>query len=202
MRLLIVNLHSSENAGDHALTVESLRQLRSAFPNSTLACAYNDPASAEPNVEAVSSFFTWVRRHDTAEKLRWNVTTGPWLLLAALIMGFIYRVSRRLPRLWLNTSQYRLVQAYTSADVVVSCAGNVFYSSGSGVNYLLNIFTFVYGAWCGKPLYSLPQSFGPLRRGWERWVLGWMGRRARLLLVREPKNHLRTGMRETSATAS
>jgi colanic acid/amylovoran biosynthesis protein len=39
--------------------------------------------------------------------------------------------------------------------------------------------------WAGKPLYLLPQSIGPLRRRWERWLVGWLLARARLVMVRE-----------------
>jgi len=42
-----------------------------------------------------------------------------------------------------------------------------------------------YALWAGKPLYLLPQSVGPLKRNWERWLVRWIFNRARLVLVRE-----------------
>lgn len=185
-RILLVNLHSSANAGDHALTLESLRQLREAFPSAQITCAYNDPATAEPDVTALPSFFNWVRRRRANGTLAWNLPQGPFLMLTALLLGLFYRITGNMPRWWLTADQHALLMAYANADVVVSSAGNVFYSSGTGLNLLVNYVTFAYGAWLGKPIATLPQSFGPLRRGWEKWVLGQIGKRTKVLLAREP----------------
>jgi colanic acid/amylovoran biosynthesis protein len=185
-QILLVNLHSSANAGDHALTLESLRQLRETFPSAQITCAYNDPTTAEPDVIALPSFFNWVRRRRADGTLGWNVFPGFLLIITALLPGLLYRLTGKLPRWWFTLSQYELLKAYAHADVVVSSAGNVFYSSGTGLNLLVNYFTFAYGAWLGKPIATLPQSFGPVRHGWEKWLLGQIGRRARLLLAREP----------------
>lgn len=185
-RILIVNLHSSANAGDHALTLESLRQVRETFPAAHITCAYNDPTTAEPDVTAVPAFFQWVRTPRADGTLGWKMPQGALLMLTALVLALLYRITGSLPRWWLTERQYALLTAYAEADLVLSCAGNVFYSSGTGLNLLVNYFTFAYGAWLGKPIATLPQSFGPLRRGWEKWLLGQIGKRASLLLAREP----------------
>ncbi len=184
--VLVVNLHSSANAGDHALTLESLRQLRRTFPDARITCAVNDPTTAEADVTAIPSFFNWIRHRQPDGSVGWKLPQGIFLFATAILIGLIYRMTGKLPRLWLNATRYALLNAYARADVVISSAGNVFYSSGSGLNLLVNYFTFAFGAWVGKPIATLPQSFGPLRRGWEKWLLGQIGRRAQLLLAREP----------------
>ena len=45
MKILVVNLHSSANAGDDVLTQETVRQLYAAFAGASVTLAMNDPDS-------------------------------------------------------------------------------------------------------------------------------------------------------------
>ena len=75
------------------------------------------------------------------------------------------------------------------ADLVVSCAGNFFYSSGAlSAGFLLHAWAFAYAWLVGKPVYTMPQTLGPLRRRWERAILRAVLRPARLLLVRDEQS--------------
>lgn len=186
MKLLVVNLHSSENAGDHALTRESIRQLRRCFEPESLVLSMNDPASGEPGEASVGSFITWLRPAgpDGTQRWRW---LGFLQLLAALLAGLLWRMTGRLLPLGLPAEKQRLLRAFVEADAVVSCAGGLFYTSGRvGVAFLVTFLTMAYGWLLGKPLYTLPQSVGPLRLRWEGWLLGCIARRCRLMLLREP----------------
>jgi colanic acid/amylovoran biosynthesis protein len=189
MRVLLVNLHSSHNAGDHALTLEAVRQLRLYLDEPEIVLAMNDPASYEEGEETVGSFYTWLTRPTPGGGREWRWFAIPFLLLFAVVAGGVWRISRRLPRLGLAPEQHRLLRAYADADVVISCAGNFLYSSGRvGLPFFLAVFTVAYGWLLGKPIYTLPQSIGPLHRGWERALVRWLAGRMRLVMVREPRS--------------
>jgi colanic acid/amylovoran biosynthesis protein len=187
MNILIVNLHSSKNAGDHALTLETIRQLHAYLPTAHLTLAMADPSSADADDDAVASFYGWLRHYDAEGKARWRIGSGLFLLFTAVAAGLVWRITKRLPRWWFTESQYRLLHAYTQADAVLSCAGTVFYTSGKvGLQFLLSLFILGYGGFLGKPMYTLPQSMGPIRHRWEQQLFTWLGRKMRLALVREP----------------
>lgn len=86
----------------------------------------------------------------------------------------------------LTIEQQSFLQAYFDADLIVSAPGNFLYTSGKfGLSFLAAIYSMMYAIWALKPLYILPQSIGPLKRTWERWLIRWILNRARLVLIRE-----------------
>lgn len=181
MQILIVNLHSSCNAGDDVLTRVTVRQLAQAFPDATLTLAMNDPASYQGSEQTIGSFMTWFKD----ERGRWRLRS-PFLLLLSLLAALGYRlVGERV--LALTPTAYRpLLYAYFSADLVVSSAGNFFYSSGRlGLALLLAFYILAYGWLAGKPLYTMPQTIGPLRYRWEAWLARWVLGKARLVFARD-----------------
>ncbi len=52
--------------------------------------------------------------------------------------------------------------------------------------FLMSVGAMAYAVLLGKPLYSMPQTLGPIRFPWEGWLLGWIARRMRLVFVRDP----------------
>jgi colanic acid/amylovoran biosynthesis protein len=105
----------------------------------------------------------------------------PVLALAVLLGRFL----GRLP-LGLLPPRWRAVaQAFAAADLVVSCPGGFLFSAGLSLTLVISVFTMALAVLAGKPLYLLPQSIGPLRRRWERALVGWILARARLVMVRE-----------------
>ena len=64
MKILVTNLHSSRNAGDHVLLQVALQQLYAQFPGSSITLAMNDPESYKDRLDSgneavVDSFFAW-----------------------------------------------------------------------------------------------------------------------------------------------
>ncbi len=189
MTILLVNLHSSRNAGDLALTVEAIRQVKRKFGEPVITLAMNDPASHHETEEAIGSFYTWVRTHAADGTPSWRWLAIPRLFLLTLLAALTWRASGRLPRLGLSEPQQRLLRAYTEADVVLSCAGNIFYTSGRiGFPFLLALYTVAFARLLGKPTYTLPQSFGPLHHHWEKTLLRWLLMQLRGVQVREPRS--------------
>ncbi len=181
MKILVINLHSSANAGDHVLTEETVRQLQEAFPGAALTLAMNDPASYEGTATTVGSFMTWIK-----PARRWHWWHAPASLVFPIVGALGYRLAG-LRALRLVPGRYRaLLQAYCAADLVVSSAGNFLYSSGHvGLPFLIAILTMAYALLVGKPLYNMPQTVGPLRRRRERLLVRWIVRRMPLFFVRD-----------------
>jgi colanic acid/amylovoran biosynthesis protein len=230
MNILIINLHSSRNAGDHVLLEVTLQQLSIHFPGATFTLAMNDPASyaryaAEDGrlgrqVQVVDSFFGWFRAgspYPPLQRLGRALLVGWWLLLS-LLLALLIRLLRevqpsttsaREPQegnhtlssqrpsplpgegvcwLWLLPARPRAtLHAYFNADLIVSCPGNFIYSRGygAGLTLVVPILTTLFGWLLGKPLYMMPQTIGPLWRGWERPLVRWMLNRMRLILLRD-----------------
>jgi colanic acid/amylovoran biosynthesis protein len=182
-QVLIINLHASQNAGDAALLQMAIRTVQRAFPVAQITLAMNEPdlrAARSGRVRVISSFTALCRREG-----RWRLASIWLLFVSALATSFACR-HRRLPD-WLHGSLRELVEAYVQAEVVMSCPGNIFASTARvGWPFLLSAYTVGYALALGRPLYVLPQSIGPLRRGWERALVRRLYSPARLVFVREP----------------
>ena len=181
MQILLINVHSSCNAGDAALTFVALKQLREHFPDCGFTLAMDDPGSHSGQGRAVRSFFGWVRKEGA-----WRVGNLAWLVPASLVSFLTYRLFGKALFVLTPAGLRAVVQAYVQADIVVSKPGGFLYSSGRGVTFLVSIYTMLAAWLAGKPLYMYPQSIGPLARQWERVLLRWMLERMRIVMVREP----------------
>jgi colanic acid/amylovoran biosynthesis protein len=190
MNILIVNYHSDRNAGDKVLLAVTLDQLRCHFPQAHVTVVTNDPANYGGDEPSVGSFTTWVKK-DGSENGGWRIGS----LLALPYWGIIALIAVLAHRLGFwpkgqsqrqRSQPYQLLRAYADADLVVSCAGNFLYSGGSvGLAFLLAAISLGYGILMGKAVYTMPQTIGPLHRGWEKKILAWILPRLRLVLVRD-----------------
>ena len=61
MKILIINLHSSQNAGDDVLTKMTIQQLQTSFTLPLLTLAMNDPDSYTGGNVTLGSFTTWLK---------------------------------------------------------------------------------------------------------------------------------------------
>ncbi len=184
-RILLINVHSSCNAGDAALTEVTLEQLQANIPAAKITLSMDDPASHSGDGAVVESLFTWIKQPEGGGRGRWKLASLFWLAPGTLLPILTARISGRpffrlTPPAWRST-----LNAYLQADLVVSKPGGFLYSSGLGLSLLVSLYTMILALAAGKPLYLFPQSIGPFRRGWERWLVRQVLSRARLIMVRE-----------------
>lgn len=184
MKILIINLHSSRNAGDDVLMRVSIDLLRHNFPGAEIVLAMNDPESCPESEISVGSFTTWVKSQDSFGK---ETIVGFFALGLSAFVALLYRFFG-VKILSISPHRFRpLLNAYFESDLIVSSAGNFLYSSGRfGFAFLINIVTIAYAVLLGKPLYAMPQTLGPIKYFWEGWLLGWVAQRMRLVFVRDP----------------
>lgn len=187
LNILMINLHSSRNAGDDALTLVTMQQLKAVFPGARITLAINDPTSYSGDEQTVGSFFVWVKRLGQDLRSRWRWLAMPGLVLDSILAVITFRLLGRPVFIAISRYQQALLSAYFEADLVISCAGNFLYTSGRlGLQLLMSIFAMAYAWMAGKPLYMMPQTIGPLERGWERALTRWIVSKMRVILVREP----------------
>jgi colanic acid/amylovoran biosynthesis protein len=185
IKILIINVHSTMNAGDAALLWLNIRQLEKVFPNANFTALVNYPN--EPyfksigNIEVVPSPYALV---NAGSKL------PGWQKIFKLGFGCILMLlGKVLPRKLLeknNSIWLKLTLIYRSVDVVAAVSGVQLLSLGRFswpliVSSISIIFTHYYH----KPLYIMPQSLGPFRWKWERWLVREIYSRARLVILRD-----------------
>lgn len=196
--ILLINVHSSSNAGDAALMLVTLQQLRQNFPGCHITLVMDDPDTNLDNVKIVESIFAWVKSTREVGWVSWRMGNLLLLPISTLLPILSYRLFGK-PLYILTPAKLRAtIQSYLNTNLAVSTPGGFLYSSGSGLVLAITIYTMALVWLAGKPLYIFPQSFGPLAHWWEGWLLCWILRKARVVMVREPvsmelleKYHLR-----------
>jgi len=180
-RILVVNVHSAQNAGDLALLKLTIAELRHYYPDAQYIISANYPD--EPAVKAAGNLVI---------ASPWRLAGGgtnlkPRYLLLNLIYGWILALWNKFH---LGTNRRsgwnRLFQAYQEADMVVAVSGNQFFSSGRfgwplfAIAMSIDLATFF-----NKPVYIMPQSVGPFRYRWEYQLLRKCYSKAQLIYLRD-----------------
>ena len=181
--VLIILVHSTCNAGDLALLEVTVRQAARAFHPARITVSTNYPDEAyyraHPEFVTVPS-----PRHIIGIEQGQPVLEGVLKLAQGAAAALAYRGGLRLacPAPW-----KALFAAYQQADVVIGVAGNQFYSTGRyGWPLPVSAFAVELAHLFGKPFYTMPQSIGPFKRGWEHAILRHIYGKARGLFFREP----------------
>jgi colanic acid/amylovoran biosynthesis protein len=184
MEILLINLHSSNNLGDAALARISIELLKSAFPSSNIKISMNDPDSHKGADTSLPSFTKLCKK--TSKEKGWSIPNMLWTIFTSLVSSQLFRYFRQKVFWGMTNEQKSLISAYIESDIVISVAGNPLYSSGRfGLQFLITFYSMAFAILLGKPFYTLPQSIGPIRRIDEGFLLKWLIRRARIVMVRE-----------------
>lgn len=184
--ILIINFHSSRNAGDAALLETAIEQLRSSFPGVRCIISANYPDDAyvrSLGVDLVPSPATIIGLSAKDLPLLQIVRMVLGLLVSCIVALFPRACLGKwfIPRNW-----HVLLAAYYQADLVVSIPGNIFVTMGIfGWPYFVSAVSVILAFLFRKPFYVMPQSLGPVERRWERLLLRWLYSQARIVFVRE-----------------
>lgn len=184
--ILIINFHSSKNAGDLSLLISAMEILKAAFDSPEIIVSANwteEKAYRSLDIEVVPSFWTLagVNRDKNIFKQVFRLV---WyfirIALSAKTEKYNEKKGKELPP-WKQLSM-----AYQRADMIVGVSGNQFYSTGRfGWPFPASICSPAMAHIFKKPLYILPQSIGPLKRWWERSLLSIVYSRARKIYLRD-----------------
>ncbi len=180
--VLITNVHSTQNAGDLALLEMAIHLIKAGFGN--------------PRVTILTN---WPDKPYGAYLENLNVIASPWAIVGAgngnpiwrqvvsAMRGYgLTRLAAQGVRVSLPSRWRKVAEAYKAADLIVGVSGNQFYSTGRyGWPFPLTLLQVDLAHRFHKPFYVLPQSIGPLRRGWERRMLGSAYGHARSIFLRD-----------------
>jgi colanic acid/amylovoran biosynthesis protein len=192
MNILLINNHSVQNAGDHAIVQEALRLLHTTFPTAQIALVFNDTVSAQqvlPTYPILAAPLTWIAPLQADRSYQLKPAWQRGLLLMLLVLQAIWLRLFKRPLPVGSSSQRALYQHFATADLVVACGGGYIYAPQAG-DGITGWFSFmlsgcVFAILAGKPLVLLPQSIGPLHDTFQRRATRFVVRHARLTCVRD-----------------
>ena len=174
-------MHSSNNAGDEALTHVAIDLLREQYPESLVTLVMNDPTSHRGDEKTVLSFLSWINRPCGPPAVRFA-----WLAFLCLIPLITLRLFHNALYLPFSNDIQKTIKTLFDSDMVVGTPGGYFYSYGRGRAFIYLSFTMAVAILARKPLYLLPQSYGPMNYARERVLARWLLSRARVVMAREP----------------
>jgi len=183
--ILITHVHSSLNSGDRALLECAVSQARSVFGDPHITVSANWPD--EPYFEKASYQVVPSPWHIVGCATRTSVLIQISRTVLGFFLALLSAIGFRFPIKNCPFASWQLLfDVYQRADLVISVSGNQFYSTGKyGWPFPVNIFSVELAHIFRKPFYIMPQSIGPLKRGWEKALLRSVFRKARLLFFRE-----------------
>lgn len=186
---IVVGNTAALNGGDAAILYATVDVLRRAFGESLEVTAADLQAEAAARHHSTLDFCPSLYGAVTAwtgAGFRRKAAMLLVLAAAALGRGMLGRLARR-P---LPAAIRRTLAAYEAADAVVSAGGTYLVP-----HYHLTpkLFDFLVTLALGRPLILFTQSLGPFDGLRQRWLLRFVLRRARLILVRDERSvgHLR-----------
>jgi colanic acid/amylovoran biosynthesis protein len=187
MKILIILFHSTKNIGDLAILEATMERFRDHLdaPKFTLLANYPDePYFDRSDIKVVPSPWAIVGKskdHSLFNQLSHFLLGIFWAVLSYLCLRFRAAPPSILPGNWRD-----LFQHYQEADIVIVSGGNQFYSSGKyGWPFPLNAMSLWLAHLFRKPVYTMPQSIGPLKRRWERWMIKFLYSKNQMTFVRE-----------------
>jgi len=190
LRIVIILFHSSQNIGDRAILESTIDRLRVMAENTEFVIIANYPEEPYFNrMNIVVEPSPWVHVGKTENQPFFYQLFHFLFGIGWAFISKLFLLSRKdlpffVPHRWRN-----LFQTYLDADIIIGSGGNQFYSSGRfGWPFPLNAMSVWLAHIFQKPLFIMPQSIGPLKRIWERYVLASLYRKNRLTFLRDNRS--------------
>src|SRR4030042_4929551 len=184
-KILIVNVHSTLNAGDSALLWLNIRQFEKIFPEANFTALVNYPNETFykriTNLIVMPSPFALIKA---------GTELSNWKKIIRLVVGcMIMMIGMVLQRSLLANTQSNWLQMayiYRSTDVIGAVSGAQLVSLGRySWPLIISSLPIVFAHLFHKPLYIMPQSIGPFRWKWEKSLVKEIYSRARLIFLRD-----------------
>ena len=196
------------NRGDQALVWEAISCVRKASPGSEVAImadCHDDPEDPQTRqtrklrVGVLPMLLPNPRRAAGTDK--GEIIDSGWSLVKMMIravrdiqqMGLLllWPGNRRLARWLLGKDRYTTYSFVRDCRAVVVKGGGYIYAyRGLRWNYFIvfGLYPLMFAQRCGVKVVVLPNSFGPFRTRWSRWLARRTLGRCTVLTAREPKS--------------
>ena len=184
-RVLIINFHSTLNAGDLSLLLVTRDLVQQLLPDPVISVSANwpnEPLYHEHSFKIVPSLRSVIQNDGET-----NPLSQVWRLFR--LLNWFHSGGKSDPicssGICMDNLE-ALKKAYLEADLIFAAPGNQLYSSGRfGWPYPVTIAAVQLANWYKKPFIVLPQSIGPLRRKWEQRLLFRAYSPAKLIFLRD-----------------
>jgi colanic acid/amylovoran biosynthesis protein len=184
--ILIVNVHSSENAGDFALLVQTIHYLEKSFGEVNINILANWP-NEKPMInlgkKIIGAPWWVIKVWDKNKRPRFQVLS----FIIGIIWLFIFRVDlfnlfqKIIPREWLA-----IFNVYKNTDLVIAVSGNQLFSSGRfGWPITVVGFPIYLARLFRKKIIIFPQSIGPLKSNFDRHLVRFLYDNVDKLFIRD-----------------
>lgn len=179
---VIVNAYGRSNRGDSVLLDECIQEIRDHQPGAIIKGVVfqgvNDACNAHPSI-------AWSERIGNS---RLQGIIGKIVTISILALTWIAAVTpwSGLSKL-LPYCQQQTLNAIRGCDVVVSAPGG--YIHDTNLAYFVALYHIYLGTLFGKPVILAPQSIGPIRGRFSRWLARWVLNKVTLICVRESYSH-------------
>lgn len=185
-KILIINVHSSKNAGDYALLVQTIHYLEKAFGkvNFTIMANWpNEKRLTELNYKVIGSPWWEIKAWDKDKKPRFQIIS----FLFSILFLFMYKLDRQnlfkkfIPQNWVH-----IYNEFSKADLVVAVSGNQLFTSGR-TGWPLSVVGFpIYIARIlKKKTIVFPQSIGPLKSCFDKHLVKFLYQNVDQLFIRD-----------------
>lgn len=170
MKIGIINAYDARNIGDLAIVITQAAWLRRRFPGAEIRVFSHH---AEQNVdyfgiESVEAILHMPPEGSAAARL-----------LKPLSDFLIYKFGPK--------KRYRKFAEFDSCDMYALCGGGYLYSSLSPFvsrNLFVLCLTSLLAIRTGKPVIQFPQSYGPLTKQFDRWMVRKLAKKLSVLVGR------------------
>ena len=95
-RILLINLHSSKNAGDAALAITAIQELKENFPGSEIVLSMNDKDSHSGSEPLVDSFLYFFKHNHPSGRKNWNMFRMLSVGITSLLTAIVYKVTKKI----------------------------------------------------------------------------------------------------------
>lgn len=189
LKVLIVSVHSSKNAGDFALLAQTIYFLRKALGNIEISVVANwpeEPEWARLDVEIIASPWWILRIWDKSIKPRFQVFSfmKSFFFLFLYKLKICWKFKKIVPKEWIT-----LYEKISSSDLMVAVSGNQIFSSGKfGWPLPVVSLPIFLGKVFRKTIVVFPQSIGPLKTKFEKMLVRYLYSNLEKVYIRDTKS--------------
>ncbi len=183
--ILIINVHSTLNAGDAALLGLNIQQIQKVFSHLRINILANYPN--EQDFASTSDIKVWPSPFALIQA---GSAQPGWVKIFKLVYGCVLlALAKFLPARMLEKSSvawFQMASVYRSSDMIAAVSGAQLVSLGKyGWPLLVSSIPIILAHFYNKSFYVMPQSIGPFRWRWERWLVREIYSRARVVFLRD-----------------
>ncbi len=180
-RVLLMDAYCASHVGNDVLLESSLQVVQRAFPNATVVVHAKSPEAfmGTLGIQSGQRLFKDAPRHFLG-KVGWMLGE----LLFMTVQGLNQATLRVAPHRLAWGFKRDALMDFESADVAISIGGEMINDSFRKT-LPLYLFMFWLAHRCGSRVMIFPQSIGPLRRSWTRWLSGLTLSRLDLVTARD-----------------